>query len=146
MDICLSQDIKLQVQVLGCLVSWDTLYLSLLLSLTMTVWFLMCGLKSVKTQEKCENFWRFWSRGVLCFHSKGPVFEELALWKEWTCFQHYHFHRCLVFCECLVVGLFVCLFSLGTTALFRDNKYLFQNWVCANDGTHVLRWPLPSSL
>lgn len=36
--------------------------------------------------------------------------------------------------ECLVVGFFVCLFSLGTTALFRDNKYLFQNWVCANDG------------
>lgn len=42
------------------------------------------------------------------FYSKGPVFEELALWKEWACFQHYHFYRCLVYCECLDVGFFVC--------------------------------------
>lgn len=78
------------------LFSWDTLHLSLLPSLTITVWFLMCGMKSVKIEEKCDNFSRSWNRDLLGFHSKGPVFEELALCKERTFFQLYYFHRYLV--------------------------------------------------
>lgn len=65
-------------------------------------------------------------RGLLGFHSKGPVLEELALCKEWAFFQYYDFHRYLVFLW--VFGCWVfSLFSLGTTALFMDNKYLLKN-------------------
>lgn len=83
-------------------------------------------------------------RGLPGFHSKGPVFEELALCKEWAFFQHYHFHRYLVFLW--VFGCWVFSFPWGPQFFsWIINTYSKTESVLMMGG-HVLRWHLLSSL
>lgn len=60
-------------------------------------------MKSVKIEEKCENFWSFSNRGLLDFHSEGLGFVELALGKRELSFSITIFTGVWFYCECLVV-------------------------------------------